>query len=362
MLSHELKNPLNLIHVKAEMLTRSPEVRKITLVQDAADAILRSVVGQAKIIDDLLDLSRARTGKLALHFTAVDVASILHGVIDASAVDAAAGGVTLALTGAGSAATIQADPVRLEQILWNLVRNALKFTPSGGRVEVSMSHKDGFLCVDVADTGQGIAPEFLPRVFDMFSQADTGAGRERGGLGIGLSLVRQLVEMHGGRIEAHSEGLGTGARFSLRLPEVPHSTQPATRRAQADTSALKGLRVLLVDDSVEGLAGFGALLELEGAQVRPERNGPDALAAAREGEFDLILSDVGMPGMSGYELIAELRKLPGMEAVPAFALTGFGRQSDAEQAIRAGFNAHLGKPVSLHALLGAIEHARLAKP
>ncbi|WP_278254729.1 ATP-binding protein [Paraburkholderia hospita] len=252
--------------------------------------------------------------------------------------------------------------MRLEQILWNLVRNALKFTPSGGRVEVSMSHKDGFLCVDVADTGQGIAPEFLPRVFDMFSQADTGAGRERGGLGIGLSLVRQLVEMHGGRIEAHSEGLGTGARFSLRLPEVPHSTQPATRRAQADTSALKGLRVLLVDDSVEGLAGFGALLELEGAQVRPERNGPDALAAAREGEFDLILSDVGMPGMSGYELIAELRKLPGMEAVPAFALTGFGRQSDAEQAIRAGFNAHLGKPVSLHALLGAIEHARLAKP
>jgi two-component system CheB/CheR fusion protein len=258
------------------------------------------------------------------------------------------------VTGTESAATIQADPVRVEQILWNLVRNALKFTPSGGRVDVSVSHKDGFLCVDVADTGQGIAPDFLPRVFDMFSQADTGAGRERGGLGIGLSPVRQLVEMHGGTIEAHSEGLGTGARFSLRLPEVPHSAHPASRHLQADTSVLRGLRVLLVDDSVEGLEGFRALLELEGAQVRAECNGPNALAAARENEFDLILSDIGMPGMSGYELIAELRKLPGLEAVPAFALTGFGRQSDAEEAMRAGFDAHLRKPVSLHALLGAI--------
>ncbi|MFP3647738.1 response regulator, partial [Paraburkholderia sp. SIMBA_054] len=134
------------------------------------------------------------------------------------------------------------------------------------------------------------------------------------------------------------------------------------RRSHADTSLLKGLRILLVDDSAEGLEGFRALLELEGAQVRPERNGPDALVAARENEFDLILSDIGMPGMSGYELIAELRKLPGMGAVPAFALTGFGRRSDAEEAVRAGFDAHLGKPVSLHALLGAIEHARLAKP
>ena len=361
-LSHELKNPLNLIHVKAEMLTRAPEVRTITLVQDAADAILRSVVGQAKIIDDLLDLSRARTGKLALHFATVDAASIVHAVIDASAVDAATSGVALAVTGTESAATIQADPVRVEQILWNLVRNALKFTPSGGRVDVNVSHKDGFLCVDVADTGQGIAPDFLPRVFDMFSQADTGAGRERGGLGIGLSLVRQLVEMHGGRIEAHSEGLGTGARFSLRLPEVPHSAHPASRHLQADTSVLRGLRVLLVDDSVEGLEGFRALLELEGAQVRAECNGPDALAAARENEFDLILSDIGMPGMSGYELIAALRKLPGMAAVPAFALTGFGRQSDAEEALRAGFDALLGKPVSLHALLGAIAHVGLSNP
>ncbi|GJH21827.1 PAS domain S-box protein [Caballeronia novacaledonica] len=361
-LSHELKNPLNLIHVKAEMLTRSPDVRGVRLVQEAADAILRSVVGQAKIIDDLLDLSRARTGKLALQFTTVDVASIMRAVIDASAFEATANGITLAVAGTESAATIQADPVRLEQILWNLVRNALKFTPSGGRVDVIVSHEGGFLRLDVVDTGQGIAPDFLPRVFDMFSQADTGVGRERGGLGIGLSLVKQLVEMHGGKIEAHSEGLGTGARFSLRLPEVPHLPPQENRPLHAETSVLRGLRVLLVDDSVEGLEGFRALLELEGARVRAERNGPDALAAAEKGEFDLILSDIGMPGMSGYELIAELRKLPGMEVVPAFALTGFGRQSDAEKAIRAGFDAHLRKPVSLQSLLEAIERIRLLKP
>ncbi|MGT2477285.1 CheR family methyltransferase [Paraburkholderia terrae] len=360
-LSHELKNPLNLIHVKAELLTRAPEVRTLALVQNAADAILRSVIGQAKIIDDLLDLSRARTGKLALHLTTVDLASVLHAVIDASATDAAANSITLTLAGGDDPAPIHADPVRLEQILWNLVRNALKFTPAGGRVDVAVSRQDGFLCVDVIDTGQGIAPDYLPRVFDMFSQAHTGVNRDRGGLGIGLSLVRQLVEMHGGRIEAHSAGLGKGARFCLRLPLVSHTSQTENRPLRSDASVLKGLRILLVDDSEEGLEAFRALLELEGAQVRPERSGLDALAAAREGQFDLILSDIGMPGMSGYELIGELRKLPGMHSVPAFALTGFGRQSDALEAVHAGFDAHLGKPVSLHALLDAIENARQAK-
>ncbi len=354
-LSHELKNPLNLIHVKAEMLTRAPEVRQVAFVQDAADIILRSVIGQAKIIDDLLDLSRVRTGKLALRLAPVDVTSVLRSVIDASAVDAATGGITVSVSGADSAIPIQADPVRLEQILWNLVRNALKFTARGGRVDISVFHDSGWLCVDVTDNGQGIEPDFLPRVFDMFSQAHTGPDRDRGGLGIGLSLVRQLVEMHGGQIEAQSEGLGHGARFSLKLPEVMPASSSSPVRVAVDTSVLKGLRVLLVDDSPEGLEGFRALLEMEGAIVRAEPGGKAALAAAAQSEFDLILSDIGMPGMSGYELIAELRKLPRTASLPAIALTGFGRQSDAVEALHAGFDAHLGKPVALHALLNAIE-------
>jgi two-component system, chemotaxis family, CheB/CheR fusion protein len=359
-LSHELKNPLNLIHVRAEMLTRAPELREIPLAQEAADVILRAVVGQAKIIDDLLDLSRARTGKLALHLAAVDLASIVHTVVDASAVDAAASGVALSVSGVDAPIPLQADAVRLEQILWNVIRNALKFTPSGGRIDVTVSHENGYVSVEVTDTGQGIAPDFLPYVFDMFSQAHTGAGREHGGLGIGLSLVRQLVEMHGGRIDAYSEGVGQGARFCLRLPEIAPASTSASLRPAIDASSLRGLRVLLVDDSAEGLEGFRALLEMEGAQVRAELGGKAALAAAQEAQFDLVLSDIGMPGMSGYEFIAELRKLPRMASVPAIALTGFGRQKDAIDAIQAGFDAHLGKPVSLNALLAAIGEIRSA--
>ncbi|HEY3597302.1 MAG TPA: CheR family methyltransferase [Paraburkholderia sp.] len=356
-LSHELKNPLNLIHVKAEMLTRAPTVRDIPLVRHAADAILRSVIGQAKIIDDLLDLSRARTGKLTLQLAAVDIASIVRAVSDASAADATASGIALSVAGADRPAVIQADAVRLEQILWNLMRNALKFTPAGGRIDVTLTHEDGFVCVEVADTGHGIAPDFLPRIFDMFTQAHAGPSRDRGGLGIGLSLVRQLTEMHGGEIAAQSAGIGHGARFRLRLPEVPPSPHLALAPDTGDTGILKGLRILLVDDSVEGLDGFRALLELEGAHVRAELTGKGALAAASETQFDLVLSDIGMPEMSGYDLIAELRKLPRTASVPAIALTGFGRRKDMVQALHAGFDAHLGKPVSMKALLVAVRQA-----
>jgi two-component system CheB/CheR fusion protein len=218
-LSHELKNPLNLIHVKAELLTRAPEARSIAVVQQAADAIQRSVVGQAKIIDDLLDLSRVRTGKLALQQGPVDLSAAVRSVVEANATDAALSGIDLSTSGVDVPVVIRADAVRFEQMLWNLVRNALKFTPRGGRVGITLSRDGDFICVEVADTGQGIAPDFLPRIFDMFSQAEAGGRRDRGGLGIGLSLVKQLAEMHGGRIEAESAGLGKGARFRLWLPE-----------------------------------------------------------------------------------------------------------------------------------------------
>ncbi|MFM0327517.1 CheR family methyltransferase [Caballeronia glebae] len=353
-LSHELKNPLNLIHVKAELLSRSPEVKDIALVQDAADAIQRSVIGQSKIIDDLLDLSRVRTGKLALHFSPVDLASVLRAIVEASEAEAANKQIRMSVSGVDASLTIQADPVRLEQMIWNVVRNAVKFTPHGGQVSLSLTRDDRYACVEVRDTGQGIAPDFLPKVFDMFSQADGAGRRDRGGLGIGLSLTKQLVEMHGGRIEGTSAGLGQGSSFRLWLPHRLPTSSGSRPTATADPSILKGLRVLLVDDSLEGLEGFRTLLELEGTQVRAESSPEAALAVATESEFDLILSDIGMPTMSGYELIAKLRELPACKTIPAIALTGFGREQDAAEALRAGFDAHLGKPVSLSALLAAI--------
>jgi len=357
-LSHELKNPLNLIHVKAELLIRSPEARGIAVVQEAAEAIQRSVVGQAKIIDDLLDLSRARTGKLALRREPVDVSVTVQSLIEASAADAAISGVDLSMSGVDVPVVIRADAVRVEQMLWNLVRNALKFTPRGGRIGVTLLREENFACIEVEDTGQGIAPDFLPRIFDMFSQAEAAGRRDRGGLGIGLSLVKQIAEMHGGRVEAESAGLGKGARFRLWLPESSGSQGRNDPSDPLNSSALKGLRVLLVEDSLEALEAFRALLELEGAHVQAEGSGKRALVAATNADFDLILSDIGMPEMDGYELIEALRRLPRMGVVPAIALTGFGRAQDAKRALRAGFNAHLAKPVSLPVLLGAIDRIK----
>ncbi len=353
-LSHELKNPLNLIHVKAELLTRLPIAKEIVPVQEAAEAIQRSVISQAKIIDDLLDLSRVRTGKLALQFEPVDLAAVLRAVVDASLEDATSNGISLSVSGIDASLVVQADAVRFEQMLWNVVRNALKFTPRGGRVDVSLSREDGFACVEVADTGRGIAPEFLPKVFDMFSQAEGGGRRDRGGLGIGLSLVKQLAEMHGGRIEAESAGLGLGAQFRLWLPEHFYSFYERRSSEPIDPRILNGLRILLVDDALDGLEAFQTLLELEGAQVHAVDSAELALAAASTSDFDLVLSDIGMPTMNGYELIAELRKAPRTARLPAVALTGFGREQDIARAMDAGFNAHIGKPVTLNALLDAI--------
>jgi two-component system CheB/CheR fusion protein len=356
-LSHELKNPLNLIHVKAELLTRIPDVRDISSVQDAADAIQRAVAGQARIIDDLLDLSRVRTGKLALRFAPVEMASVLQAVVTASAADAQAGDIELSVMGTDAAVMIHADAERVEQMVWNLVRNALKFTPHGGRVRIALSRQDGLVCVEVADTGQGIDPGFLPRIFEMFSQADGGGRRDRGGLGIGLSLVKQLAELHGGHIEAESAGQGQGARFRLWLPENASSSPVETSRETVDPGILRGLRVLLVDDSIEALEAFRTLLEMEGAQVRAEPSAEQALEAVAQQEFDVVLSDIGMATMNGYEMIQQMRKTPRTARLPALALTGFGREQDIARALAAGFNGHLSKPVSLKGLVAAIDRS-----
>jgi two-component system CheB/CheR fusion protein len=353
-LSHELKNPLNLIHVKADMLDRAPSTQALPVVRDAADAIRRSVVSLAKIIDDLLDLSRVRTGKLALERSRVDLAAIMLAVSGALEADALANQVSVVVEGVAEPFFIDADAVRFEQILWNLVSNAVKFTPAGGHVVLNLTREDGYACVEVRDTGRGIEPAFLPNVFEMFSQAEDSHRRHSGGLGIGLALVKQLTEMHGGRVQAESAGVGRGARFRVWLPAGNAPVQAQTRAEPGDAGALKGMRILLVDDAVESLQAFQSLLEMEGALVSPQISGAAALAMAAHQPFDLILSDIGMPDMDGYELIAALRKLPAAASVPAIALTGFGRPQDITRAIRAGYDAHLGKPVSLQALMDRI--------
>jgi two-component system CheB/CheR fusion protein len=351
-MSHELKHPLNLIHVNAELLSRMPQVRDSPNVARAAEVIRRTVMSQARIIDDLLDLSRLRTGKLALSTVTVPWAAIVSRVLDAIADDARELQLDIQSRLDPAASSIEADPVRAEQIVWNLVSNALKFTPPGGQVCVTLSVDGAEARLDVADTGQGIAPDFLERVFDMFRQAERSTTRSQGGMGIGLALVKQLAEAHGGRVAAASDGLGKGSVFSVWMPlSVSPFDRPVTASGE---SALGGMRILLVDDAEDALQSFSALLELEGAEVVAVNSGAAALAAVDGSRIDLVLSDVAMPGMDGYELIVALRARSETANVRAIALTGFGRPLDARRALAAGFDAHVSKPVVVDELLQTI--------
>ena len=358
-MSHELKHPLNLIHVNAELLARLPQVREVPAVKQAAEVIRRAVLGQAKIIDDLLDLSRLRTGKLTLNRERVEWSSLLDHVRDAIEGDVAARQLTLRVEVDPLASTIDADRVRAEQITWNLLSNALKFTPPGGTIALALAVDGDFARLTVTDSGRGIAPDFLSQVFDMFRQADRSRAREQGGMGIGLALVKQLAEAHGGRVAVASEGLGRGATFSVWLPLARAASRQQPRAESASTPPLAGLRLLVVDDSLDALESFALLLELDGADVTAVASGREALAAAQGAPFDLLLSDVAMPGMDGYELIASIRTSALTPKVAAIALTGFGREQDTRQAREAGFDAHLPKPVVLEDLLQTIRRLRI---
>jgi two-component system CheB/CheR fusion protein len=352
-LSHELKHPLNLIHVKAEMLPRIPEARGVPAIQLAADAIQRAVLGQAKIIDDLLDLSRVRTGKLALNLAIGDVAAMLRTIADAIEADAASRGIALSFEGLEEPVWSKVDPVRFDQIVWNLLSNALKFTPRGGSVSVRLTCEEDELRIDVTDTGLGIEAPLLPHIFEMFSQGSE-ARRKTGGMGIGLALVKQLVEMHAGSVLAHSDGAGRGTRMSVWLPLVdghPVGKHEPEERA----GSLAGVRMLVVDDDSETASAFAALLQLEGALVATAHDGEDALALLERNHVDLLVCDISMPGMDGYELMGQVRTNPRLAQLPAIALTGYTVGADDQRARASGFDLTLTKPVSLDALIAAAE-------
>lgn len=351
-LSHELKHPLNLIGMKAEILPRLPETRGIEVVREAADSIKRAVRGQAQIIDDLLDLSRVRTGKLALSIAPLDVAAVLARIAEATESETAQRGIRLKMSMPGEPVYAFADAVRSEQIFWNLVSNALKFTDSGGSIDIRVAREGDMVRVDVVDTGQGIDPSALADIFEMYRQS--GRNPTSSGLGIGLSLAKQLVEMHGGRIEAHSDGVGHGAALSVWLPGAAH--QDASPEGHQDRVRLVvGARLLLVDNDVEATASFATLLELEQASVQTVTSAEQALEQLRVGKVDVLISDVQLPGIDGYELIRRVRTDPTLVGLKAIAVTAFGRDEDRRAAREAGFDAHLSKPVDLPDLLHTLD-------
>ncbi|MDQ7914809.1 CheR family methyltransferase [Pseudomonas sp. 102515] len=358
-MSHELKHPLNLIQLNSELLARSPALRDVPLARRATEAIQRAVRSQAQIIDDLLDLSRIRTGKLKLERQSLDLAQQLREI--AEVIRPLADEVQVSCSRLpGAPLHVQADATRIGQIVWNLLNNAIKFTPAGGRVEISLRVEDGEARLDVTDNGQGIAPDFLPRVFDMFGQAEMKyTARAQHGLGIGLALVKQLVEAHGGRIEAHSEGLGLGARFSVWLP-LCQGEELQLAEAQAEGQSIAGLRVLLVDDSPDIVETLQLLLEEEGVLVTAATDSRSGLALAQERDFDVILSDIGMPKMDGHEFLRQVRAGDRNVGTPAVALSGYGTRLDIDKARAAGFARHLNKPVSFEALIAILQELQAA--
>ena len=350
-MSHELRNPLNVILGYSELLLRTDEIKASPHLLRLSEALRRNAVAQSYLIRDLLELSRLRSGKLTLNSETVSLMSAINNAVETVRADAEAKDIAVIIGAPAEPLFVNGDLLRLEQIVWNLLTNAVKFTPEGGRVTVRLERENNQAILIVEDTGQGIEASFLPNVFEMFRQGDARASREHTGMGIGLALVQQLVRLHGGSVVAYSAGLGRGTRFTVSLPE---KTEKAKRIALAPAPAgetLDQLEVLAVDDDEDTTALLRYLLEMNGAKVTTANSGSEALALARAEHFDVVLSDISMPSMDGFEFVRRLRALPGKEDIRVVALTGFGRKEDVEQAENEGFVAHLTKPFDVEALL-----------
>jgi two-component system CheB/CheR fusion protein len=323
-------------------------------VSRAAEVIRRNALAQSQLVSDLLDLSRLQTGKLAINHDPVSLLTIISDALETVKAEAEAKHISLKLNASRDPFMVDGDPVRLGQIAWNLLNNAVKFTGPGGEITITLEAQGTGVQLVIEDTGQGIAPEFLPYVFEIFRQGDASSSRRQGGLGIGLALVKQLVELHGGIVRAESEGVGHGAKFSVWLPlrEIEDSSSVSTTKMA--TGALEGTCILVVDDSIETTDMLSKLLQMDGAEVHTARGGMEALALAGKSAFDLVISDISMPEMDGYQLLRELRQLPQMASVPALALTGFGRLSDVDRAHREGFTKHFTKPLDIDKLLNCV--------
>jgi PAS domain S-box-containing protein len=350
MLAHELRNPLapirNALHVM-----KQPGASAL-LLRQVREMAERQAQHMGRLLDDLLDVSRISRGRIELRKELVDVAAVVHRTIEAvrPLLEERRHEVEVALP--PGPLRVEADPTRLEQILMNLLNNAAKYTDPGGHIRVSAERDGGEVVLRVRDTGIGIAADMLPKVFDLFVQAERRLDRAQGGVGIGLTLVKRLTELHGGRVEAHSEGPGRGSEFVVRLPAAAEQDRggepPAGQRPEDATPHRR--RVLVVDDNTDAADSLALLLRLAGQDVRAAYDGPSALALAGEFRPELVFLDIGMPGMDGYEVARRLRQQPGVDGLTLVALTGWGQEEDRDRSREAGFDLHLIKPVEPGAL------------
>jgi signal transduction histidine kinase/ActR/RegA family two-component response regulator len=354
--SHELRTPLNAIVGWAQILsTTTPEP---AIIAKAAASLHRNAQTQARVIDDLIDISRIVTGKLRVDPQPVDLRNVVEASVEAIRPMADHGRVALTVTLPADACVIMGDRARLQQVVWNLLSNAVKFAPAG-RVLIEVRQEDAHLDLIVSDDGQGIAPEFLPHVFDRFRQADSSVTRQHGGLGIGLAVVKELVELQGGTLKAESAGRGSGATFSIRFPcatgDVPCEDD------EDRMPSLQGISILAVDDNADSLDVLEAVLLEAGARVRTATSGAAALERWQREPADVLLCDIAMPYMSGYELLTRIRDLDRLSGrmTPAIAVTAHATDELVARSAQAGFQLHIAKPFDRKQLLKAIVTARI---
>ena len=363
-LSHELRTPLTSILGWASMI-RNGEVEGATAMR-ALETIERNARSQARLIDDLLDVSRIITGNLRLDLNPLNLTPIVEAAVDALRPTADVKDIQLHIDFISGECLVKGDPNRLRQVIWNLLSNSIKFTPRGGSVNISLYCVESNARLTVSDTGEGISAEFLPYVFDRFRQAEGSISRKQGGLGLGLAVVRHLVELHGGTIAAESEGVGRGSTFSVDLPLAQERRDPARaeerrrvlerRRSGSDYVRLDGIHVLLVEDDDDSRKLLETMLKHYGAKVTSTKSAAEALEVFADELPDVLISDIGMPDQDGYELIRKLRERPVDEggATPAIAVTGYASRKDRERALAAGYHKHMAKPVEHAEMIAAI--------
>ena len=356
MLAHELRNPLAAIMTAGEVLHRTTSDDQRAKLNDV---IRRQSRALSRMVDDLLDVSRVTLGKIQLTREPLIIGQAVARAAENVRTQAAAAGVALHAQIDGEPLWIDGDSTRLEQVVTNLLTNAIKFTPRGGRVTVGVNRDDGAAVVRVDDTGIGIDASLLPRVFDLFVQGDSSLDRSRSGLGIGLALVRKIVRMHGGSVTAHSEGRGAGSSFSIRLPLAAHDQTPLETATGAASDQAR-LNVVVVDDQRDVADTVASLIHVLGHEVHTAYDGATALNLSRETHANVMFVDIGMPGMTGYDVAEQVRLDPAMSGIKLVALTGYGREEDRARIMKAGFDFHRVKPLTdadLQATLSAVSTA-----
>ena len=356
MLAHELRNPLGAISNAGYVLDQTPGAD--SRMRDLVGVIGRQIRHLSRLVDDLLDVSRLTRGKIELRKRQEELRPIVEGAVETTRPVLEQKGHRLTVSLPDEPVCLEADATRIEQVIANLLHNAAKFTDPGGRIDLAVETDGPEVVLRVRDDGQGIEPELLPRIFDLFVQEDRSLARSHGGLGIGLTLVRSLVERHGGRVEARSEGPGRGSEFVVRMPRsAGRPAAPAAPR-QEPGEERGPARILLVEDNVDAADALAELLRLWGHEVEVVHDGPTAVQSAGSVRPGVVLLDIGLPGMDGYQVAGALRRLPELQGTLIVALTGYGQESDRQRSARAGFDYHLVKPVDLEELRRLVSSGR----